>query len=148
MKNRGTGPCGPRPDYPLSTNVSSPIQAASRRRVAEQKKPNSKFNSGLNGYACDEFVLSDNGGLDSEDESDYFESIREAGKPEKSKIRKLGPPITIDEKLNGVDSSHRLVIEDFLFRAKKESDDVRLCEMLVARSFVTDKSPRFWSQRT
>lgn len=81
--------------------------------------------SHLNGYSHDNSALSDNGWPDSEDESDYFESIREVGKPEKSKIRKLGPPITIDEKLEGIDPAHRFVIDDFMVRAKKESDDVR-----------------------
>lgn len=123
-KSRGTGTALSKPEYPLSTNVSSPIQAASRRRV-EHNQPNARVKSHLNGYSHDDSVLSDNGWPDSEDESDYFESIREAGKPEKSKSRKLGPPITIDEKLEGIDPAHRFVIDDFMVRAKKESDDVR-----------------------
>lgn len=124
VKNRGTGTAVSRPEYPISTNVSSPIQVASRRRV-EHQRPKAKVSSHPNGYSHDDFVISDNDCPDSDDESDYFESVREAGKPERSKARKLGPPITIDEKLEGVDPAHRFVIDDFLVRAKKESDDVR-----------------------
>lgn len=124
VKNRGTGTAVSRPEYPISTNVSSPIQAASRRRV-EHQRPDARGTSHLNGYSHDDIVLSDNGCPDSGDESEYFELVREAGKPERPKARKLGPPITIDEKLEGVDPAHRFVIDDFLVRAKKESDDVR-----------------------
>ena len=79
----------------------------------------------MNEYSHHDFVISDNDYAESDDESDYFEAVREAGKPERSKARKLGPPITIDEKLEGVDPAHRFVIDDFLIRAKKESDNVR-----------------------
>ena len=122
-KNRGNGTAVSRLEYPISTNISSPIQVASRRRV-EHQRPYAKPTSHLNGYSHDDFVVSDNNCPDSDDESDYFESVREAGKPERSKARQLGPPITIDEKLEGVDPAHRFVIDDFLVRAKKESDDV------------------------
>lgn len=125
VKNRVPRNAVSRPEYPISTNVSSPIQVASRRRV-DYQLPHAKVTSNLNGYSHDDFVISDNDCLDSDDESDYFESVREAGKPEKSKARKLGPPITIDEKLEGVDPAHRFVIDDFLVRAKKESDSVRI----------------------
>lgn len=121
VKNRRTGAAISRPEYPLSTNVSSPIQAVSRRRVQQQRP---QVASDLNEYSHDDFVISDNDYADSDDESDRFEPVREAGKPERSNARKLGPPITIDEKLEGVDPAHRFVIDDFLVRAKKESDSV------------------------
>ena len=124
VKGRATGTAISRPEYPISTNISSPIQVASRRRV-EHQRAHAKVSSDLNEYSRDDFVISDNDYRDSEDESDYFESVREVGKPERSKARKLGPPITIDEKLEGVDPAHRFVIDDFLVRAKKESDNVR-----------------------
>ena len=124
VKNRDNGNPTSRPEFPLSTNVSSPVQDISRRRVEPQRR-NDRANSHLKGYSHDGFVVSDNDWPDSDDESDCFESVREAGKPEKSKSKKLGPPITIDEKLEGVDPAHRFVIDDFLVRAKKESDKVR-----------------------
>jgi bloom syndrome protein len=124
VNNRSISTAGSRPEYPLSTNVSSPIQAASRRRVAEHKRPHARADLHPNDYSHDDFVPSDSGRLDSEYDSEDFENVREAGKPERSIRRKLGPPITTDEKLEGVDPAHRFVIDDFLVRAKKESDNV------------------------
>lgn len=142
VRNRRTGTVLSRPEHPISTNVSSPIQVASRRQVQHQRP---QVNSNLNEYSHDDFVISDNDYPDSDEESDYFESVREAGKPERSKTRKLGPPITIDEKLEGVDPAHRFVIDDFLVRAKKESDHVCTFQVSLVRAFLTDSLDRYCS---
>lgn len=72
-------------------------------------------------------MVSDNDFQESEDGSEtQFESIREAGASPRSKKRKLGPPITIDEKLERLNETHRIVIEEFLLYAKRESDNVCL----------------------
>ena len=112
IKNKGTGVAASRHEYPLSTNVSSPIQAASRRRIAQNK---SDMNPHSNGYSRDDFVVSD------DEESDGFEPVRKAGKPRITRKRQLGPPITTDQKLEKLNSIHRLVVDDFVGQAKEES---------------------------
>lgn len=117
-------------ENPLSTNISSPIQAASRRRIAQYSRTAPAANLSLNGYTRDGFVISDRD-ADSLDElnadsEDAFEDVREAGKPRKSKKRDLGPPITIDKKLERLNPTHRMVVEDFIIQAKQESAHVRL----------------------
>lgn len=118
-----------RQEHPLSTNVSSPIQASTRRRNAEYTKRNPKIDSHSKGYTCDDFVISD-GDFDLHDEpsessDDAFEAVRDARKPGISKKRQIGPPITVDEKLERLNSTHRLIVDDFLVRAKEESEKVR-----------------------
>lgn len=114
-------------DYPLSTNVSSPIQQASRRRIAQYSNsdPNVKLKS--KGYSRDAFVVSDNdaiSGNEFDEDSEAFEPVREAGKSRISKKRELGPPIMTDEKLEKLNPTHRMVVDDFMCRAKKESENV------------------------
>ncbi|KAK4695781.1 bloom syndrome protein, partial [Lecanoromycetidae sp. Uapishka_2] len=58
-KKSGTGVAAAHPDYPASTNVSSPIQAASRRRVGHTAKATPEPGLYRNGYAQDGFVVDD-----------------------------------------------------------------------------------------
>ena len=113
-----------RPDYPTSTNVSSPVQAASRRRVKQQ----SRLESHRNINSHDDFVVDDDevGSFhETEDESeDGFGPIREKGQSRSVPKRPLGPPITIDEKLEMLNSIHRMVVDDFLQNAKELSQNV------------------------
>lgn len=97
-----------RNDYPLSTNVSSPIQSANQRGL-------SRF---LHRDAQEE------SSSDDDRDSDGFEPIREVGKPRRERKRELGPPITDDEKLKSLDSLHMMVVEDFMSYAKRECQDV------------------------
>ena len=85
-------------DHPQSTNVSSPVQSAARRLSR-------KRNRGHLSAAED-------------DDSDGFESIRIAGRPNPRKTPVVGPPITDDRKLVNLDGLHQLVLDDFLGRAK------------------------------
>ena len=131
VKGKATGVSGisrSRRDYPQSTNVSSPIQAIAPRRKVQGHDGNQESTLHRNGYERDNFVVSDleypsvNEG--DEEEEDAFEPIREAGKYQASKKRKLGPPITMDEKMDRLNETHRMVVEDFMINAKKECEKV------------------------
>ena len=109
---------------PQSTNVSSPVQAMSRRRqiIPEQDEDEDEDEDvqlHRNGYRRDKFVVSD------ESESDAFEKVREAGKSQRSRNdRDLGPPITTDEKMEVLDPIHQMVVDDFMNHAEAESKKV------------------------
>lgn len=130
-----------RQDYPLSTNVSSPIQAASRRRIAQYTKSNPNVKLDSNGYSCDDLVLGDNDAVSvnefDEDSDESFEPVREAGKSRSSKRRELGPPIMTDKKLEKLNPTHRMVVDDFMCQAKKESENV-CSESRVLLRFLAD----------
>ena len=131
---RGTRAATSRQEFPQSTNVSSPIQAGSRRRTAQNKRTHAEPSVHAKGSIWDNGKISDydtnnfDDPSETEDNSsdDVLGPIREAGKPQRSKKRQLGPPITIDEKLEKLNSTHRIVVEDFLIRANKASKDVSL----------------------
>lgn len=124
-KKRETGVAASRPDYP-STNVSSPVQMASRRRVMQQ----SGLQPHRNVHSYDDFVEEDDdvgSAHETEDESeDGFAPIREKGQSRSVAKRPLGPPITIDEKLEMLNDIHRMVVEGFLTNAKELSQNVNL----------------------
>lgn len=99
-----------------------------------------------NEYVRDDFVIRD--GEDREpsemdDEDDAFEPIRVAGKPERSRRRQLGPPITTDEKLDQLNEIHRMIVEDFVHHAKDEGNSVSqstpnfLFEVLTCQILIT-----------
>lgn len=144
--NKGTGVYGSRADNPPSTNVSSPIQAASRRRAL----PRSMAAFSNDEYVEDDFVVDDDSedafekpapikrlqrrnerhaAHESSDDSDEnFGRVREAGRPQRPRKRNIGPPITTDEKLENLNPIHREVVEGFMLEAKKESDKVSILE--------------------
>ncbi|KZF24361.1 hypothetical protein L228DRAFT_259591 [Xylona heveae TC161] len=132
---KNTGVEASRHEYPQSTNVSSPIQQAASRRKVKQYRYEEKGDAQLhrNGYARDEFVVSDNdpGGAESTDSDDGFEPIRIAGRSRKAPNKELGPPITTDEKLTSLNAMHVLVLEDFMHHAK-----------LVSNKIIVDKGLR------
>ena len=124
---RETGVAASRLDYPTSTNISSPIQAASRRRVKQKNSAQPELRFHKNGYCLDDFVVEDDDGqfLETEDESeDGFGPIRDSKQSQSVLKRALGPPITIDEKLERLNAIHRMVVEDFLQNAKELSQKV------------------------
>ena len=127
-KKRETGVAASRPDYPTSTNVSSPIQAISRRRVKRNSNDHPELELRQNGYLCDNFVVGDDeedSFNETEDESeDGFGPIREKGQSRSIPKRPLGPPITLDDKLDRLNSIHRMVVDDFLRNAKELSQKV------------------------
>ena len=92
----------------------------------ETKKVDEKTHS--NGYERDDFVISDNDGNFAEetedDGEDAFEPIREAGVVKSARKRQLGPPITVDHKLERLNPTHRMVVDDFMIHAKRECEKV------------------------
>lgn len=75
-------------------------------------------------------MISDNDAISSnavdEDSDECFEPVREAGKSRSRKKQALGPPIMTDEKLEKLNPTHRMVVDDFMCQAKKESENVCL----------------------
>ncbi len=115
-------------DCPTSTNVTSPLQAASKRRFKQNINAQPELELHRNVYGRDDSVPDDDEDSlfhETEDESeDGFDPIREKGQSRSVPKRSLGPPITIDEKLERLNSIHRMVVEDFLDNAKELSQKV------------------------
>lgn len=141
-KKRGTGVAAAYPDYPASTNVSSPIQAASRNRAKQNYKGSATCDLRRNQIAEDEFVVDDDDFAESEDESDDFEPVREKGACRNPRKRRLGPPITVDEKMESLNEIHQIIVENFLDRAKQQSQKARQRDILPKYD-VADKKPDF-----
>lgn len=107
-----TGVKGPTDEQPASTNVSSPLQSRSAARVRRK------------------VVGSDSEG---EEELDYFEPVRKAGVLRQPKIREMGPPITIDEKIAQLDDGHRLVLQEFVEKAREGVEKIMKSKSLRRR---------------
>lgn len=120
---------------PFSTNVSSPIQAVSKRRKntsfmndeAEEDAfdPVPRY---ANGYARDSFIVPD-------DEDDDFVPVRETGKVKQKKSRQLGPPITNDNVMDKLSESHRELVEMFVFNAHDQAKKIQQVQQLRQRPF-------------
>ncbi|KAI9042492.1 RecQ family helicase MusN [Aspergillus affinis] len=107
-------------DYPQSTNISSPVQAGNRRNL-------------------NRFRLDNSDGDDSSDDdrdSDGFESIRVAGRPQRNKKHTPGPPITQDHRFEQLDPLHKAVAEDFMVYAKNHCQDLVLKKSLRNQPFT------------
>lgn len=125
---------------PFSTNVSSPIQAVSKRRKkassvddeaeAEQDAfdPPPRY---ANGYARDSFIVPD------DEEDDDFVPVRETGKAKtkQKKGRELGPPITNDNVLDQLSESHRELVDMFVFNAHDQAKKIQQVQQLRQRPF-------------
>lgn len=131
---------------PESTNVSSPTsnvtkkkRAPKKKRVVEDDASEDNVNTHHDkGYRRDGFVVSDHVGdqyLDDEDEDMGFEPVRIAARPTKQTKRRLGPPITMDERLESLDPRHRLVVEDFVAHANRESNKIQMSKGLRQTPF-------------
>lgn len=139
-KKRGTGVAAAYPDYPASTNVSSPIQAASRHRAKQNYKESAICDLRSNQIIKDDFVVDDDDLAESENESDDFEPVRKKGASRGSRKRHLGPPITVDEKMESLNEIHQIIVENFLDRAKQQSQKARQTYILPEDD-VADKQP-------
>lgn len=130
VKKRGTGVAAAKSDCPLSTNISSPVLAASKRWIAQYNNLNANAPPVSRGYLRDDFVVSDDNAeslYDSENESDDgFEQVRDTRNPNKSRERALGPPITTDDKLERLNPTHRDIVGAFVKAAKDLSEKVGL----------------------
>ena len=117
LKKSGTGVQAAREDYPASTNVSSPVEAMSKRRSV--RRPPTVFEDS-----------------DEEDEDiSSFAPVREYGVPKQSSKRQLGPPITIDKKLERLNPTHRHIVEDFVDNAKKQCRNIMVQMSLKQQPF-------------
>ena len=126
-KPNTNGVAASRSGHPQSTNVSSPIQARSRRKeiVRDEDSEGEDIAFHSNGYQRDNFVVGDDEGEESEFSDDGFEPIRDARKPDYSRERELGPPITIDEKIAQLNPIHQQVVDAFVQEAENESRQVQ-----------------------
>jgi bloom syndrome protein len=118
-KKPGTGVKAAEDNYPASTYVSSPVQAMSKRRLvraADLRRSTEDSSEGEDDISC-------------------FEPIRDRGVPSRETKRRLGPPITDDEKLARLNPTHRHVLDDFMGNAKKESSAIMLQKGLRGQPF-------------
>ncbi|KAL2870775.1 RecQ family helicase MusN [Aspergillus lucknowensis] len=105
-------------DLPQSTNVSSPVQSANRRRLARYRHAN---------------VVDIES--DAHTDSDGFEPVRVAGKSERKEKKLPGPPITQDHRFDQLDPLHKAVAEDFMFYAKNYCQNLVLEKALRNQPF-------------
>ncbi|RDW78542.1 RecQ family helicase MusN [Aspergillus mulundensis] len=103
---------------PQSTNVSSPVQSANRRRLDRYRYANSAANES-----------------DTDTDSDGFEKIRVAGRKERKGKNLPGPPITQDDRFDQLDHLHRAVAEDFMVYAKHYCQEVVMLRGLRNQPF-------------
>ncbi|OJD37955.1 family helicase [Diplodia corticola] len=130
-KRKGTGVAAARDDYPFSTNVSSPLQIASRvsrkTRVVDMDDDRDGFNEGIDAEA--------------EDESEAFEAppqprTRMIAKSSKNPRQKFGAPITTDEKMAALDELHQDVVEEFVREGRSECQKILIARNLRSHPFT------------
>ena len=120
-KPRANKNANSRQDFPQSTNVSSPVQAAAKRRNTQRAKASKHFDLSHIHSIGKDHVMRDDGEsfYESQDDSDdAFQTVDEQSR------RPLGPRITTDEKFASLNSTHQLVVEDFMVHAASESKKV------------------------
>ncbi|KAF3388989.1 ATP-dependent DNA helicase hus2/rqh1 [Penicillium rolfsii] len=105
-------------NYPQSTMVSSPIQSAHDRRQARSQHRSKRINDSS-----------------TDDESDGFEPLRVAGRTRNETGHAVGPPITIDQKMERLDHLHRAVVEDFEVTAKRYLQEIVVEKGLRSQPF-------------
>ena len=99
---------------------------AKRRRVAQRKKSPIFFHQDKDESDGDFDVNLEDSETD-DSSSDGFDEAFEVGKSSMKVTRTLGPPITVDEKMEKLDEIHRMVVDDFVVEAKKIGRNVRNC---------------------
>ncbi|KAF8866541.1 hypothetical protein BDZ45DRAFT_610618 [Acephala macrosclerotiorum] len=100
--------------YP-STAVTSPLAPSSRKNQPAKQR-----------YEEDDDVESDNFiAPDSEDEENAFERMPARGRSRLNAVEKLGPPITLDDRMAALSGIHRDVIHQFVDEAKKLEERIR-----------------------
>ncbi|KAF1923638.1 uncharacterized protein M421DRAFT_96042 [Didymella exigua CBS 183.55] len=112
-------------DYP-STNVSSPVRAT-KRRIQEYAYQQQQSYSDHEHFAKPRRAMRDqkSRSRQPQDFGDEFAAIRFAKPPRVAKQpKRLGKPITVDERLTGFDEMQRDILHDFLNGAKKLRQDI------------------------
>ena len=153
-------------EYPASTYVSSPIQQAAAtkgRKLELRKTKRASSNVSLlpNGYQRDSFVVADdhasilsgrgsysNHGFNhneyNDDDNDDEEAFAPLPSPPPSRInrlaknpkRQVGPPITTDQQMESLDSTHQMLVEDFMIHAKRISEGILMRKNLREQPFT------------
>lgn len=124
-RSRAAGATSKSNDRPPSTNVFSPVQQVVEKRRTRARPQAVDRSVHYNGYAKDGFIVSDNGPSgDSLDESDAFEPVRTSKKPANRRASSIGPPITTDDSLSGLNDIHQMVVEEFVRNAKALGEKV------------------------
>ena len=88
-------------DYPASTNVSSPVQPRSKRKLARPAR-----------------AVESSDDEEEDQDSDGFAPVKEYGVPIVQKKSRMGPPITKDRALAKLDDAHQHVLEVFMEEAR------------------------------
>lgn len=128
---------------PFSTNVSSPVQAVSKRRKKssfveheaeddDEDDEEDAFDSVpryANGYARDSFIVAD------DEEEDDFVPLRDASRIKQKQRRELGPRITNDAIMESLSRNHRELVETFVDNAQEESKRIQRIQQLRLRPF-------------
>ncbi|KAL4921543.1 hypothetical protein BDW62DRAFT_130314 [Aspergillus aurantiobrunneus] len=117
-KRRQRGDAG-KNNLPQSTNVSSPVQSANRRRLA-----------------CYRHTDTADAESDSDSDSDGFEKIRVGGRKERKQKNLPGPPIAQDHRFDQLDPLHKAVAEDFMVYAKNYCQNVVIQKGLRNQPFT------------
>ena len=118
-KKRGTGVEAAHFDQPASTNVSSPVQTTSRRKLPSANR------GATAGRAYEPSLdIKDQDYSYETDGTDDFEPMYERSAPKSLKRKQIGPPISTDETIAGLNGIHRHVVEEFVQKAKKMNDKV------------------------
>jgi bloom syndrome protein len=124
--------------YPQSTNVSSPIHAASKRRKAQNSLPNQEYRSRMPDFGDDDVSAS------SDSDAEYFEPVHGGGTLDFARSKEVGPPITSDKQMTEakVSELHQDVISSFVPEAKKLEEKMRNERGQQKRPFFTERDFR------
>ena len=149
-------------EYPASTNVSSPVQQAAaegrKLQLRKTKRGSSDVSLLPNGYQRDSFVVADgytsaasrrgsrvmyrfdDYGDDDDDDGAFAplpspppSRVNRLGKNPK---RQVGPPITTDERMESLDPTHQMLVEDFMIHAKRISEGILMRKNLREQPFT------------
>ena len=123
----------------LSTNVSSPMQAASKIEMKSARalrkieghvasganEHNPRPQGRLDSYTHDDFCVSDSSYCEySCSEAKKTAGSKRASRPRKRQLHRLGSPIASDPKMDNINAIHRMVVEDFVQLAKEKCDEI------------------------
>ncbi|KXT02983.1 hypothetical protein AC578_10589 [Pseudocercospora eumusae] len=117
---------------PMSTNVSSPVQAVSKRKKAAAQ-PTAKQSRHVNDYERDGFVVDDPSedsfSEDAETDDDYYAPAPEPAEPQRRRT------ITIDDTMSNLNEIHREVVAEFVQKAEEK------CKALMSKNFHLKSQP-------
>ncbi|KAF2170631.1 hypothetical protein M409DRAFT_19446 [Zasmidium cellare ATCC 36951] len=110
-------------ELPLSTNVSSPVQAASKR-----KRPLHQANlrdMHANGYERDDFVVDDGSEYSEEEAFDPPPRNTRKTRNTHKTHKEVGPPITNDAVIDRLNDVHKLILEEFTGLAEARAKEIQ-----------------------